>query len=326
MNTRQLNLVNIGLMLFSTVVAFLLPFELFLFSYAVLGPLHYLTEISWLHKRNYFIEGKYDFLWLILLGLFGTFGYFQVEGFDKWSLIAPFVALFSALAFYLIKNWYLKLIAIFMIIVSAAFFRESTFYIIFFLVFLPTIIHVFFFTGTFILYGAIKSKSSTGKWSLVVFIACAASFFIYVPDFSHYVANDYIRGAYHDFSQLNYFFINVFQLDKLAAFDNKALSTIFTSDTGYMVMRFIAFSYTYHYLNWFSKTSVIKWHKVEKKYLFATLAIWFIAVAIYRYDYQKGLQFLFFLSFLHVFLEFPLNCKTIIDLGKEIKNIRFVKS
>lgn len=313
-------------MLISTLVAFILPFELFLFSYAVLGPLHYLTEISWLHKRNYFVEGKYDFVWLILLGLFGTLGYFEVDGFSKWSQTAPYVALLSALGFYLIKNTYLKVLAVFMILVSSALFQNSMFYIVFFLIFLPTIIHVFFFTGTFILYGAIKSKSATGILSLIVFIACAVSFFIYVPDFSHYVANDYIRGAYHDFSALNYFFINVFQLDKLAAFDNKALSTIFSSDTGYMVMRFIAYSYTYHYLNWFSKTSIIKWHQVEKKYLFATIAIWITAVGIYRYDYQTGLKFLFFLSFLHVFLEFPLNCKTIIDLGKEMKNFRFAKS
>ncbi len=83
-------------------------------------------------------------------------------------------------------------------------------------------------------------------------------------------------------------------------------------------MRFIAFSYTYHYLNWFSKTSIIKWHKVEKKYLIATIAIWLSAIGIYRYDYQTGLKFLFFLSFLHVFLEFPLNCRTMIDIGKEV--------
>jgi hypothetical protein len=326
MNTRQLNLLNIGLMLISTVVAFILPFELFLFSYAVLGPLHYLTEISWLHKRNYFVEGKYDFLWLILLGLLGTFGYFEVEGFSKWSMIAPYAALLSALGFYLIKNTYLKVLAVFMIIVSAALFQQSTFYLVFFIIFLPTLTHVFFFTGTFMLYGAVKSKSSTGKWSLLVFIACAVSFFIYVPDFSHYRANDYIRGAYTDFSALNYYFIKVFQLDKLAAFDSKAMTTIFNSNTGFMVMRFIAFAYTYHYLNWFSKTSIIKWHQVEKKYLVITIVIWLTAVGIYRYDYQTGLKFLFFLSFLHVFLEFPLNCKTIIDLGKEVKNIRFVRN
>src|SRR6202044_3755402 len=55
---------NVGLMLVSCVVALYIPFELFLFAYAVLGPAHYLTEISWLHKRGYFTRGKHDFLLL----------------------------------------------------------------------------------------------------------------------------------------------------------------------------------------------------------------------------------------------------------------------
>ncbi len=323
MDTRQLNLLNIGLMIFSTVVAFILPFELFLFSYAVLGPLHYLTEISWLHKRNYFIKGKYDFLWLVLLGLFGTFGYFGIKGFTKWSDIAPYVALLSAVGFYLIKDGYLRILAVFMIIISAGFLNDNHFYIVFFLIFLPTIFHVFFFTGSFILHGAIKSKSATGKWSLVIFIACAFSFFFIVPDFSHYQVTDYIKKSYNDFAALNFYIINFLQLDQLAKFDQQAASTIFSSDTGYKVMRFIAFAYTYHYLNWFSKTSIIKWHQVERKYLILTLSIWVLALVVYSINYQTGLKFLFFLSFLHVFLEFPLNCKTFIDLGKEIRIPRF---
>src|ERR1043165_9571235 len=56
-------------MIFSCVAAFVLPFELFLFSYAVLGPLHYLTEISWLHKRQYFSSGKYDYIFLVVLAV-----------------------------------------------------------------------------------------------------------------------------------------------------------------------------------------------------------------------------------------------------------------
>src|SRR5258707_10940721 len=56
--TAQVNYLNIGLMIVSCVLAFISPFELFLFAYAVLGPLHYLTEISWLHDRKYFIEAK----------------------------------------------------------------------------------------------------------------------------------------------------------------------------------------------------------------------------------------------------------------------------
>jgi hypothetical protein len=30
-------------------------------------------------------------------------------------------------------------------------------------------------------------------------------------------------------------------------------------------LRFIAFAYTYHYLNWFSKTDIIRWHVVSQR-------------------------------------------------------------
>jgi hypothetical protein len=36
----------------------LVPFELLLLSYVVLGPAHYFTEISWLHDRNYFLPHR----------------------------------------------------------------------------------------------------------------------------------------------------------------------------------------------------------------------------------------------------------------------------
>lgn len=67
MSTAQINYLNIGLMLVSLAAAMTLPFEVFLFSYAVLGPLHYLTEISWLHDRRYFTERKWD--GMVLLGI-----------------------------------------------------------------------------------------------------------------------------------------------------------------------------------------------------------------------------------------------------------------
>ena len=52
MSLNGLNHLNSGLMLLSVAVAAVLPFELFLFAYAILGPAHYLTQISWLHDRN----------------------------------------------------------------------------------------------------------------------------------------------------------------------------------------------------------------------------------------------------------------------------------
>src|SRR2546425_5018851 len=54
LTTDQINYLNIGLMIVSCLLSYVFPFELFLFSYAVLGPLHYFTEISWLHDRAYF--------------------------------------------------------------------------------------------------------------------------------------------------------------------------------------------------------------------------------------------------------------------------------
>ena len=64
--SNGINYVNIGLMIISLIASYILPFEVFLFSYAVLGPLHYLTEISWLEKKNYFIKSKSD-IWIFVI-------------------------------------------------------------------------------------------------------------------------------------------------------------------------------------------------------------------------------------------------------------------
>ena len=51
-----LNYLNIGLMLVSLAAAYILPFELFLFCYAVFGALHYRNEKSWREKKKYLIK------------------------------------------------------------------------------------------------------------------------------------------------------------------------------------------------------------------------------------------------------------------------------
>src|SRR5262245_66639062 len=80
MSPRAVDQLNVGLMLGSLAAAFALPFELFLFAYAVLGPLHYLTEIAWLGEREFFMRRPGD-KWvlgaiavLVLLGQRGVFG------------------------------------------------------------------------------------------------------------------------------------------------------------------------------------------------------------------------------------------------------------
>ena len=96
---------------------------------------------------------------------------------------------------------------------------------------------------------------------------------------------------------------------------------IYFSEVGIMLMRFIAFAYLYHYLNWFSKTEIIRWHKVPKVRFILVVVIWIASSVFYTYDYSLGLSLLFFLSFSHVLLEFPLNIVSIVGIGTESLSI-----
>jgi hypothetical protein len=80
------------------------------------------------------------------------------------------------------------------------------------------------------------------------------------------------------------------------------------------VQTFIAFAYTYHYLNWFSKTSIIQWHKVDKRKMYITLSLWVACCAMFYFNYRIGLAAIYVLSMLHIILEFPLNVASIKSL------------
>jgi len=334
MNTKTIDLANIALMLFSCVAAFVVPFELFLFSYAVLGPLHYLTEIGWLHKRDYFATGKKDYYWLVIFcipltvlsitstnshtALVAPFYNFLIDTFGEGIFdtitVMIFLAFVMAFAMVLFKDMFYKIIFLVVAVFIGAALIKSDPFIFLFGIFLPTLIHVFIFTGLFILYGALKNKSKTGIASLFVFTGCAVSFFVFHPNISFYKITSYAEKALMDsgFISLNKAVMDLFKLGEFTR------ETVFSSAIGLGIMRFIAFAYTYHYLNWFSKTQVIKWHEVPKKQLAGVIAIWIASVVLYVYNYKTGLMVLYFLSMLHVLLEFPLNYRTFIGIGEEI--------
>jgi hypothetical protein len=320
MTTNKINYINIGLMLISCVVAFFIPFELFLFSYGVLGPLHYLTEIGWLHKKNYFTKGKYDFMFLSLICV--ALFYYTFYPSKDHLLVADLIAFsfFISMVFVFVKDWLYRIILTVLTIIVVSILNNFDNYFIWIGIFLPTIIHVFIFTWLFMLYGVLKEKSFSGFLSIAVLIICAISFFIIQPQGLHYKVSDTVRANYHMFDLLNFNLIHLFHMDSLTN-----VSEIFEKNSGFVVMRLVAFAYTYHYLNWFSKTSVIKWHLVPKKVLAATLLLWGISVGIYLYDYNIGVRALFFLSFLHVFLEFPLNFVSVNGIGKELMLMRKTK-
>jgi hypothetical protein len=400
----QINYLNMGLMALSAVLAYFLPFETFLFAYAFLGPLHYLTEISWLHDRNYFSKGKYDFIVLLVIGVLLSYAAFAkdfginvdfYESFVEANLFDKLIvlALFSAILFALVENIFVKIVSILLLFVFISGWlsperadanRAST--TVFALTSLvPTLIHVYVFTGLFMLYGALKSRSKTGLLSIVAFILFPIILVFMAPvNTKNNFLSDYGKKAYYADGE-GFFYTNVsildhFKLSKDPLLTNKQYldsivnkksadnqipvaerarisdslknklnenfivpnpeseyymkpipvkyaipingkdyywNTVFFSTIGIMLMRFIAFAYLYHYLNWFSKTEVIRWHKVPKIRFAAVIILWLLACGAYAYDYSIGLNFLFFLSFTHVLLEFPLNIVSIIGIGTE---------
>lgn len=320
-STDGINYINIGLMLISLVAAFILPFEVFLFSYAVLGPLHYLTEISWLDKKNYFIKSKKDIWIFVLLVILITIGMFDQK--SKTShLFASFMfsAFVYALVILFVENLALKLFLVVATFVVSLIFNFNNYPDLPFMIFavwLPTIVHVFIFTGAFILFGALKSRSTSGIVSLIVFIACAVAFFIYTPENFGIPVSEYGKKAYSFFKIVNTSLYKLFGFGTL----NREDIALYISPKAVAIMRFIAFAYTYHYLNWFSKTTIIKWNQVSKTRMTVIIILWIASVVLYAVSYKVGFYALFLLSMLHVFFEFPLNHTTFIGIGKELKTI-----
>jgi hypothetical protein len=317
----RVNVLNIGLMVASTVLAFTLPFELFLFSYAVLGPLHYLTQISWLHTRGYFTTGKNDYL--LLIGLCACIGFlkFGASGIDAegWATTTVIVAFAGAAALAFASSTWVKAATIavaFGVGVALSGYGSSR---VIFATFVPTIIHVYVFTAAFILYGAMRSRSATGIASLAVFVACSVSFFLASPVSRE--LGPYVTGSYSSFEG-----VNVALASYLGFAPIERGADVYYSATGVMLMRFIAFAYTYHFLNWFSKTSVIQWHKIPRSWGVAIVCLWVASLAVYAWDYRIGMLTLFTLSFLHVFLEFPLDMRTFVGIGQELRKLRTVPS
>jgi hypothetical protein len=325
-----INYLNIGLMILSAGIAFYLPFHLFLFVYAVLGPLHYLTEISWLEKKNFFIPNKKDIILYVVISLIIFLSLFKqfekkISPLNTALMITSFVFAFLSV---IVKNniiRFLFITVLFFILVSLKV-NGIIILLLIFSVLLPTLIHVYVFTGLFILFGALKSKRLSGFLSLLVFLACSIFFFIIIPPNSSAVS-DQVKKLFDDFRIMNQSLLYILNIGEynthtMSDFLISRNDTIYNHRIGIAVMRFIAFAYCYHYLNWFSKTSIIKWHNVSKQRMFLIIFLWVISVTLYAVKYKIGFTVLFTLSMLHVFCEFPLNIQTFKGIVKEFGEFR----
>lgn len=316
---KGINITNMGLMLLSTAIAFFIPFRLFLFVYAILGPLHYLTEISWLNKRNFFVEKKIQIWPYVLSSILLTLCWFD----QKFVIMQYQTTLMLCVVTYTLfitisRKYIVSIVAALVALVLSVVFKVDHIgpFILILSVLLPTIVHVFLFTGIFVLVGALKSKSTSGFLSLAVFILCALSFsVIHVP--SSEALSTVEKGNLSRF----FLVLNKYLASILGIPSDGSNESYFVTPALLAIQRFIAFAYTYHYLNWFSKTTVIKWHEVSKSSLFLIGFLWLLAIGCYLFDYSLGFIVLYLLSILHVFLEFPLNVTSFRNVGQGFKTI-----
>lgn len=312
--TLNLDQWNIILMVAACAAAFFLPFEVLLFSYAILGPAHYLTQISWMHDRSYFTAHRN--LWipasalvLLLMVMWDTGGFLGLidwpsERIQISNYIAFAFAVSAAAALALVREIKGQIILGFFIMTAFLVMKGVLPAIALPLVLLiPTVLHVYVFTGAFILQGAIRASSLWGYISFGVFIGCALLFWVLPPE-PRMIMPEYAMN-------------NIVFFDGAAAYLTQLLSFGGTID-GVAVLGFLSFAYTYHYLNWFSKVEVIKWHNIPRRRLMVIIALFFASISLYIYDYRLGFIALLFLSLLHVLLELPLNAITFRSIGRSL--------
>lgn len=305
MNIHTLNIV---LMLASLVLALTMPLHLFLFSYALLGPLHYLTEINWLHGRKYFTQRRWDYLLLITLALC----FFIPLNFPRTPLMFALLALGAVTAWS--HHWTHRaglaaLLAVLWWILTHTTSQASLNMWLGMMV--PTFIHVSLFTGLYMLWGTLKAPSPSAWSSVACFLLCPMVIVLSQQLPVALIAEN-LQGHYISEGR-GFFNVSLEILNRFVGIDISTMTTmekeflVFNSQSGITVLRLIAFAYTYHYLNWFSKTNVIGWNQTTRTRMVIIVILWIASVSLYVYDFLLGLRWLFGLSFLHVVLELPLN-------------------
>jgi len=299
----RINKINIGLMLGAAALACVLPFEMLLLSYAVLGPLHYLTQISWLHDRAFYSTGRFDWIPLVLLGALAF-----VTVYTKWVPWngAVFVALGAGTAMAFVRSPILKLASLAALAALAMPVQRWTPAEVFFTILVASVVHVYVLTGLFILAGSLKSRTPSGFVSLAVYVACGAGLLVVQPSAAAYHVSPRTVRNLGDFGSL---------IEAMAGM----IPGHGSRDAFVAVGRFLAFAYTYHYLNWFSKTGIIRWHEITRTRAAVIGVLYLASLGIYAWDYRTGLMALFFLSVTHVFLEFPLDSRTVVEVARAMR-------
>jgi hypothetical protein len=292
---RTNDVTHLGLMLLAFAAAYLVPFELLLLAYVVLGPAHYFTEISWLHDRSYFLPHRGIAIALVVLAIVAALidnaAWF---GFAMWA--ALIVCAMLAATKSAVESMLLFMVAI--ALAAMMYESDSSFAVVGILI--PTLVHVSLFTLVFMTLGAYRSGSAAQAMLVVAYLIAIAVILLVPPTAEARIASFALAAK-------DYFGNVGPALSRLFGIPGLKLDTRLTS--------LLAFVYTYHYLNWFIKADVIRWADIPRSRLALVIAASAGSTALYFYDYALGFTFLLALSLTHILLEFPLNSLALRQLG-----------
>ncbi|AUC81695.1 hypothetical protein [Lacinutrix sp. Bg11-31] len=333
MKTLNVDKLNFGLILVSFAFACFLPFKLFLFGYAFLGPLHYLTETNWIAEKKYFVINNawkylvlgaaiiYSIPYVFSLSVFSSFLskstiLFFTSTLVRYTNFLLFFILITAILVLFYKTYKAFVISFIIALLLSIWTYSSEVYILINGLLLPTIIHVYLFTILFMIYGVRNKKTKYGILNIILVILLPLSLVFIDTELFNYQFSQEVKSTYvnNNFHALNANLAKLF-----GVYDD--LKFFFYEKIDLKIQIFIAFAYIYHYLNWFSKTTIIGWHKqLTTMKTIIILSVWVIILCSYWYDYRLGLVLSIFLSVTHVMLEFPLNIITFRSLFLKKKN------
>jgi hypothetical protein len=303
--TRGGDWAHFALMIAALALAYVMPFELLILVRAVLGPLHYTTEISWLHDRGYFLKRRDIAAVLALVGagvaLIGNASWF---GFVIW---AAFVVSAAATATRSSRQTTLWLIAA-IGLTAIMFVRWPALALMGAL--MTTLVHASLFTLIFMGLGAWRAQSRFQAALTGTYVAAVALLVVFPPSETAVIpaladaARQYFGNIGQSFSLL--FGTSEVSIDR--------------------AIGLVSFIYTYHYLNWFIKAEVIRWANIPPMRWVAIAAVSVGSTGLYFYDFALGFSALLALSLMHVVLEFPLDALAVRQLGEAVAGSLFGNS
>ncbi len=286
----------------SAVAASLAPLQVFIFVYAFVGPLHYLTEIAWLKKKGfYFSDGAVSQQVYVaiaaVLCVAVSVDFYIHRGLTGYAIGILMVLSLGAL----VKNPYVLLSALVAGYV-AKFFVHGL--VIFVAAILPTIVHVYVFTMLFMVSGLVRERRRTVLAWMNPVLLLGLPIWLLAARWSYPAPGSYWIHAEAGFASLHGY------LARLLGQNLHPDTTILADPAAAGVLRFLAFIYLFHYLNWFAKTDLLQWHRVSRRSWVWIAALYGVSVGCYLWNFVVGFYLVNFLSMLHVFLEFPLNWHT----------------